>query len=75
MQTRDEFTEAQIRKFMTVLFVTRARRHLKTLSELYSWSPEELAAHEARFIRVSECVPHFASREEWIRARLPEADD
>ena len=54
--------EAQVRRFMTVLFVTRAKRHLKTLAELYGWSPETLAAHEEEFIRVAEFVPVFQEK-------------
>jgi hypothetical protein len=73
--TRDEFTAAQIRKFLTVLFATRAKRHLKTLADLYGWSPETLAANEARFIRISDCVPRFATAAEWHRARLPEIEE
>ncbi len=69
-QTREEFTASQARKFLTVLFVTRAKRHLKTLADLYGWSPETLAIHESRFIRVSDCVPRFATTDEWYRARL-----
>jgi hypothetical protein len=49
--------EAQVRRFMTVLFVTRAKRHLKTLAELYGWSPETLASYEEEFIRVADFVP------------------
>jgi hypothetical protein len=75
METRAEFTAAQARKFLTVLFVTRARRHLRTLAEHYNWSPEELAANEARFLRTADCVPEFASREAWYRKKLPEATD
>ncbi len=42
---------------MTVLFVARAKRHLKTLAELYGWSPETLASHEEEFIKIAEFVP------------------
>jgi hypothetical protein len=49
--------EAQVRRFMTVLFVARAKRHLKTLAELYGWSPETLASHEEEFIKIAEFVP------------------
>ena len=44
---------------MTVLFVTRAKRHLRTLADLYGWSPETLAINEQRFIHVADCVPIF----------------
>ena len=47
----NEYDTANLRKFLTALFVRRAQRHLKTLSTLYGWSPEELAAHEERFIK------------------------
>ena len=59
METPKEYAEAQVRRFMTVLFVTRAKRHLRTLAELYGWSPETLAANEQRFIRVADHVPIF----------------
>jgi hypothetical protein len=59
METPHEYAEAQVRRFMTVLFVSRAKRHLRTLAELYGWSPETLAANEQRFIRVAEHVPIF----------------
>ena len=59
METPKEYAESQVRRFMTVLFVTRAKRHLRTLAELYGWSPETLEANEHRFIRVADCVPIF----------------
>lgn len=59
METPREYAESQIRKFMTVLFVTRAKRHLKTLADLYGWSPETLEANEQRFIRIGDHVPIF----------------
>ena len=59
METSKEYAEAQVRRFMTVLFVNRAKRHLRTLAELYGWSPETLATNEQRFIRVGDCVPVF----------------
>lgn len=71
METRDQFMTAQVRKFLTVLFVLRSRRHLKTLAEHYGWSPATLEEYEARFIRVADCVPHFASDEEWMRKSIP----
>jgi hypothetical protein len=61
METPKEYAEAQVRRFMTVLFVTRAKRHLRTLAELYGWSPETLAANEQRFIRVADHAPVFVS--------------
>lgn len=60
METADEFAEGQIRRFLTVLFVARAKRHLKTLAELYAWSPEMLAEYEQRFIKIGNHVPRFA---------------
>lgn len=59
METTREFSESQVRRFMTVLFIARARRHLRTLATLYNWTPETLAAHEARFIRTEVMVPRF----------------
>ncbi len=59
METPKEYAEAQVRRFMTVLFVTRAKRHLRTLAELYGWSPETLTMNEQRFIRIADCVPIF----------------
>ena len=47
----NEYDTAQLRKFLTALFVRRAQRHLRALAVLYSWSPEELAANEERFIK------------------------
>ncbi len=59
METADEMAEGQVRRFLTSLFVARKRRLLKTLAALYGWSPEELAAHEDRFIKIQESVPLF----------------
>jgi hypothetical protein len=59
METPHEFAEAQVRRFMTVLFVARAKRHLRTLAELYSWSPETLMANEQRFINIADHAPVF----------------
>lgn len=47
----NEYETAILRKFLTALLMKRAQRHLKTLATLYGWSPEELAAHEERFIK------------------------
>lgn len=62
MDTPAEEAEAQVRRFMTTLFVTRAKRHLKTLSVAYGWSPETLAEYESRFITEigSNFVPTYA---------------
>jgi hypothetical protein len=51
METAAEYAEAQVRKFMTVLMTLRARRHLRSLAELYNWTPEFLAEQEARFLQ------------------------
>lgn len=60
METADEMAEGQVRRFLTTLFVARKRRLLKTLATLYGWSPEELAAHDERFIKIPESVPLFS---------------
>ena len=61
METAEEYAAAQVRRLLTALFVTRAKRHLQTLAELYGWSPEQLAEAEQRFIKTSEFVPTFRS--------------
>ena len=61
METSEEYAAAQVRRFLTELFVSRAKRHLGALAELYSWSPEQLAEAEQRFIKASDCVPIFRS--------------
>jgi hypothetical protein len=53
-----EFAESQSRRFFTVFFTMRARRHLRTLAEQYGWSSEVLASHEARFLRLP--TPQFS---------------
>jgi hypothetical protein len=57
METRDEFAEAQVRRFLTVLFTNRARTHLRSLAAAYEWTPDELAAYEQRFIQPVNLVP------------------
>lgn len=57
MDDQKEYSEASVRKFLTVLFTLRARRHLQKMAEIYGWSPEELAKNEARFIQPSNFVP------------------
>ena len=57
MDEQEEYAAASVRKFLTVLFTLRARRHLQRLAEIYGWSPEELAKNEARFIQPSNFVP------------------
>jgi hypothetical protein len=59
METADEFADAQVRRLLTLLFTTRAQRHLKTLAELYDWSPEQLADAEQRFIQPPNFVPQL----------------
>jgi len=61
MLTTDEFTDSQVRRFLTVLFTLRFKRHLKALADLYGWSPEMLAENEARFIKPANCVPRLLS--------------
>lgn len=46
----DEFAESQVRRFLTALFMTRARHLLDRMAELYGWSPATLAEYEMRFI-------------------------
>jgi hypothetical protein len=60
METKKEFAESQVRRFMTVLFIARARRHLRNMATIYGWTPETLAAYEKRFILTEDMVPTFA---------------
>jgi hypothetical protein len=55
--SHEEYRESQLRRFLTVFFMIRARRHLRTLATLYKWSPEHLAAQEARFLRQADFTP------------------
>ena len=57
MESRNEFAEAQVRRFLTVLFTNRARTHLRALAAAYEWTPEQLAAYEQRFIQPASFVP------------------
>jgi len=50
METQSEFIDSQLRRFFTVLFTIRARRHLQTLATHYGWSPEVLADYQTRFL-------------------------
>lgn len=61
METAEEFAEGQLRRFLTVLFVKRAKRHLKTLADLYGWSPETLVENEERFIKTTAFLPSWPS--------------
>lgn len=63
MEPRVDYVESQLRKLMTILFVERARRHLRSLSILYGWTPTQLAEAETRFICVANFVPVFVERE------------
>ena len=60
METAEEFAEGQVRRFLTTLIVARKRRHLKTLAEVYGWTPEQLADAEQRFLKTADCVPTFS---------------
>ena len=44
---------------MTVLFIERARSHLKTLAVEYGWSPEKVLEYETRFIKHTACIPEW----------------
>jgi hypothetical protein len=54
-----EFEESQVRRFLTTLFITRARHLLARMAEIYGWSPATLAEHEARFINTPDFIPIF----------------
>jgi hypothetical protein len=56
-----EYAETSVRRFLTVLFTYRARRHLRTLAEHYGWTPEQLAEYENRFVRAAFMTPRFAT--------------
>jgi hypothetical protein len=56
-----EYQEGQVRRFLTVLFMKRAQRHLRTLATLYGWSPEHLATMETRFLQQVRFTPRFES--------------
>lgn len=58
-EPRKEFIDGQLRKFFTVLFVTRARRHLATLATLYGWTEEQKEEYDERFIKITDCVPSY----------------
>ena len=58
-ETPTEFSDMQLRRFFSVLFVLRARRHLKTLAGLYGWTPSQLTEYENQFICVSKMVPEW----------------
>lgn len=56
-----EYAETSVRRYLTVLFTTRARRHLRLLAEHYGWTPEQLTEYENRFIRAAYMTPRFAT--------------
>jgi hypothetical protein len=62
-----EYAETSVRRFLTVLFTMRARRHLRTLADHYGWTPEQLTEYEHRFIRAAYMTPRFS--------RLPDPED
>lgn len=62
MDLHKEVATAAVRRFMTVLFLIRAKRHLRTLAELYGWSSERLAELEERFIHMGDMVPVFVNQ-------------
>lgn len=59
MESYDEYANGAVRRFLTHMFVLRARRHLNTLAAHYGWTPEKLREYEERFIRTTEFVPVF----------------
>ena len=59
MNALTEYSESQIRKFMTMLFILRAKRHLKSLAVLYNWTPEMQAEYEQRFIHTADMIPQW----------------
>lgn len=44
---------------MTMLFILRARRHLKSLAVLYNWTPDMLSEYEQRFIHTADMIPSW----------------
>lgn len=54
-----EYQESQVRLFLTVLFMKRAQRHLRTLATLYGWSPEHLTEMESRFLQQANFTPRL----------------
>ena len=59
METPQDSASTPIRRFLTFLFIERARSHLKTLAVEYDWSPERLLEYESRFIKQAELVPEW----------------
>ena len=56
-----EYQEGQVRRFLTVLFMKRAQRHLRTLATLNGWSPEHLATMETRFLQQVNFTPRMST--------------
>jgi hypothetical protein len=69
--TPREYAETSVRRYLTVLFTMRARRHLRILAESYGWTPEQLTEYENRFIRAAYMTPRFAA----LAEPDPESDD
>jgi hypothetical protein len=63
-----EYQEGHVRRMLTVFFMRRAQRHLRSLAMVQSWSPEHLAAMETRFLQQSRFVPQFVERSHLIDA-------
>lgn len=60
--SKQEYSESQVRKMMTLLFTKRAKRHLKSLADAYGWSDEQLAEYEEQFIKPAELTPIFLTK-------------
>jgi hypothetical protein len=60
-ETAEEFRQRLVRRFLTVLFIMRARRHVKAVAEAFGM-PERQQEYEAQFIKDAELVPHFADK-------------
>lgn len=59
MSVVTEYSESQVRKFMTMLMTLRAHRHLKSLAVLYNWTPEMVLEYEQRFIHTADMIPQW----------------
>jgi hypothetical protein len=60
-ETAEEFRQRLVRRFLTVLFIIRAKRHLKTVAEAFGM-PERQQEYETQFIKDAEMVPRFADK-------------
>ena len=47
---RDEFADTTARKFITMLFTSRATRLLTKMASIYGWTPEQYAQYEQKFV-------------------------